>query len=282
MPEFREVVRGFQTVEGPTVTADGVLYFSDVRGGGVYALGPGKSVEVVVPKRKGVGGLCLHAHGGVVVSGRDITHVQDGQSRTLLTRDEVPAGDGTFVGGFNDIGAGPDGRIYAGVQRFTAPGEYGPGALVAITAEHEFELLYSGLLPNGNAVAPDSGELFQVDSTGQRVLVFDLAGKAPSMTAEFSTAALPGVPDGCAFDETGALWIAFHHGGCVARFDRHGTLLDRIDFPTPTVTSLCFGPPPTHELYVVTDDETDSPEPRGCIYQLDVGVGGAPVYAATV
>jgi sugar lactone lactonase YvrE len=92
----------------------------------------------------------------------------------------------------------------------------------------------------------------------------------------------PGVPDGSAFDENGALWIAFHHGGCVARFDPYGDLQARIDFPTPTVTSLCFGSRSSHDLFVVTDDESDSADPTGCIYRLDVGVAGAPVYPARV
>lgn len=55
------------------VTDNRELYFSDGRGGGVYKLDRDGSLEVVIPNGKGVGGLCLHADGGIIASGRDLT-----------------------------------------------------------------------------------------------------------------------------------------------------------------------------------------------------------------
>src|SRR5439155_4179919 len=71
---------GFGLIEAPRVDAAGHVYFSDVTGGSVYRLAPDGSRSTVVPKRRGVGGLALHAEGGVVVSGRDVVHVRDGVS----------------------------------------------------------------------------------------------------------------------------------------------------------------------------------------------------------
>ena len=48
---------GYGLIEGPRVAPDGGLYFSDVHNGGVRRLAPDGSVEVVVPKRRGVGGI---------------------------------------------------------------------------------------------------------------------------------------------------------------------------------------------------------------------------------
>ncbi len=127
---------GFRTIEGPTIDAAGDLYFSDVRGGGVYRLDTEGRVDVVVPKRKGVGGICLHAQGGIVVSGRDLSHVKDGVSRVIFTREDVEPIEGLTVGGFNDIGSDPEGRIFAGAQRMTERGEYGQGDVILITGEH--------------------------------------------------------------------------------------------------------------------------------------------------
>lgn len=281
------VATGYGTVEGPTLSSDGYLYFGDVRNGGVYRLAPDDTVELVLPKRRGVGGVCAHADGGVVVSGRDVSHIKDGHSRVIYTREQVPPSDGLAPGGFNDIGADPAGRIWAGVQRMTPDGGYGPGALVMITAEGRAALVFEGLLPNGNSVSLDEHFLFQIDSKGKRVLVFDLDQPLAGVVREFSTAELPGSPDGCAVDEHGNLWIAFHHGGCVAWFSPDGAVLGRIDFPTPTVTSVCFGPAGSGILYVVTDDEVTaasgaSTPPNGSIYRLDVGVSGARVHAARV
>jgi sugar lactone lactonase YvrE len=208
--------------------------------------------------------------------------VKDGQMRVIYDRGDVPVDedDSVVVGGFNDIGADPSGRIWAGVQRMTPDGAYGAGLVVLVTGEHAANVMSSGVVPNGNAVSPDGERLYQIDSTGHRVMVFDLRVPAPVQSQEFTTEMLPGHPDGCAVAADGSLWIAFHHGGCVGRFDHDGKLLDRIEFPTPTVTSLCFGAAESHELFVVTDDDTDSTEPQGCIYRLDVGVAGAPVHPA--
>jgi hypothetical protein len=46
-------------------------------------------------KRRGVGGIALHADGGLVVAGKNICHVKDSVTRILFQRDDIP--------GFNDI-----------------------------------------------------------------------------------------------------------------------------------------------------------------------------------
>ena len=48
------------------------LYFSDVINGGVHLLDRTDKVSLAVPKRRGIGGMALHASGGLVVGGRDI------------------------------------------------------------------------------------------------------------------------------------------------------------------------------------------------------------------
>ena len=86
---------GYGLVEGPRVDPEGRLYFSDVRQGGVYCRDPSGEIETVVPRRRGVGGIALHADGGLVISGRNVCHVRDGETRVLLEREDI--------GGFNDL-----------------------------------------------------------------------------------------------------------------------------------------------------------------------------------
>ena len=77
---------GYQLVEGPRADGQGGVYFTDALGGGVYRWSV-DGIEIVVPKRRGVGGLALHTDGGVVVSGRDVTHVApDGTNRLLFAK----------------------------------------------------------------------------------------------------------------------------------------------------------------------------------------------------
>src|SRR4029077_8271299 len=98
---------GYQLVEGPRADDQGGVYFTDALGGGVYRWSD-DGVDTIVPKRRGVGGLALHADGGVVVSGRDVTHVSpDGTNRLLFA---APEG----VTGFNELCAQSRGSLPRG------------------------------------------------------------------------------------------------------------------------------------------------------------------------
>ena len=77
---------GFGLIEGPRPDAEGNLFFSDVTRGGVNRLAPDGSVTVAVPKRRGVGGIAMHADGGLVMSGRNICHTRDGETRVVFER----------------------------------------------------------------------------------------------------------------------------------------------------------------------------------------------------
>src|SRR5207248_7257890 len=108
--DWEVVAHGYGLVEAPTIDRDGSVLFSDVLGGGVHRLDAAGEITTVVPKRRGVGGIAVHANGGIVCSGRDIVHVQNGETRTLLHIDGVA--------GWNDIACDAGGRVYGGALRF--------------------------------------------------------------------------------------------------------------------------------------------------------------------
>ena len=115
---------GFGLVEGPTIDTDGSLVFSDVLDGGVHRLAADGSISVVVPKRKGIGGIKRHAAGGFIIGGRDLQHARDGQTATVFALVDAM--------GFNDFGTDSAGRIYAGSVRWDSlnpAAEHKPGEL---------------------------------------------------------------------------------------------------------------------------------------------------------
>jgi gluconolactonase len=268
---------GYGLVEGPTVDGDGNLYFSDVLGGGVYRRDPDGEIATIVPKRRGVGGIVLHADGGVVVSGRDIIHVREGENRRLFAVDGVL--------GWNDICADSAGRVYAGSLRFPVfdpEAEPVPGELWRIDAVAQAVALYEGVVhANGVALSPGERTVFHSDTRNNVILVHELAddGTARGRRAFHFP---PGAPDGMAFDAQGLLWVASARAGCVARLTPDGEIDRVLDVPAQTVTSVCFAPDGEHELYVVTADNTDEPDRRGTIFRIEAGVGGAPVPLARV
>jgi sugar lactone lactonase YvrE len=250
---------GYGLLEAPCVDSDGGVYFSDVLGGGVHRWSPGGGVEVVIPKRRGIGGMCLHADGGLVVSGRDVVHVKDGTSRVLLALEGVT--------GFNDMAADSEGAVCVGALRFMpfAGEEPVPGEIWRIGSVPEE--LFGGIdWPNGIGFSPDGETLYAADFSSGDVLAYDGESRVFAQSPS-------GDADGLAVDENGCVWVATGSGAGVARFSPNGDLEDVLDVPADFVSSVCFGGADGRDLFVTT---------TGTLFRTRVEVAGLSVCRAVV
>ena len=272
--KIETLAHGYGLIEGPRVDEQGNLYFSDVTQGGVYRLAPDGTIATVIPKRRGVGGIALHADGGLVVSGRNVCHVKDGVTRVLLER-----GDGVL--GFNDLFTDAAGRIYVGSLRSDPFGEgpRTPGELYRIDAEGRATELYGGVgLSNGIGFGPECLVLYHADTAAREIIVHDLDDRGRAVRRRsFPTL---GDPDGLAVDERGFVWVALYGGGRVVCHSPFGLLDDVIEVPARAVTSVCFGH--DHDLYVVTADNLESPERKGTIFRTRAPWRGMSVPLARI
>lgn len=264
------LAHGYGLIEGPRVDADQNLYFSDVPNGGVYRRAPDGTIDTVVPKRRGVGGIALHADGGLVISGRNICHVRDGNTRVLFEREDIP--------GFNDIFTDRDGRVYAGALRSDPFGRSAgekKGELWRIDGPDQATELYGDVaLTNGIGFSPDGRLLYHSDSVPQQVLVHEIAADGSAKGRRVFAQLRGGVPDGLAVDEEGAVWVAVYGGGRVARYSEDGSLEREIEVPAESVTSLCFGGADGRDLYIVTADNSEDAERGGTIFRTRAPVAG--------
>ncbi len=274
---FETLAFGYGLVEGPRADDAGGLYFSDVTQGGVYRLGADGSVTPVVPKRRGVGGIALHADGGVVISGRNVCHVRDGRTRVLFEREGV--------GGFNDLFTDAAGRVYVGSLRSDpfAAGTRVPGELYRIDAQGKTTELYGDVgLSNGIGVSPDGRRLYHSDSAARAILAHDVAPDGALSGRRVFARLSRGAPDGLAVDRDGRVWVACYGGGCVVRYAADGSPDGEIELPARAVTSLCFGGADLRDLIVVTADNTEVPERKGTIFRSRAEVPGLPAPLASV
>jgi xylono-1,5-lactonase len=261
---------GYGLIEGPRVDGAGNLYFSDVTNGGVYRRRPTAEIDTVVPKRRGVGGIALHADGGLVISGKNISHTKDGTTRILFARDDAP--------GFNDLFTDAQGRVYTGTMKsdpFKLEGERVLGECWRIDVEGKGTLLYGGVsLTNGIGFSPDGKRIYHCDTAQACVLVHELdaAGRAKPLTPIH----VEGGPDGLAVDAEGGIWVALYQAGAVQRYTPDGRPDRRIAVPAQAVTSLCFGGADLRDLYVVSADNTDDPARKGSIFRTRSDVAGLP------
>src|SRR3954451_4286387 len=160
---MERLASGFRLVEGPTIDPDGLLVFSDVQAGGVHRLQADGSVTDVIPHRKGIGGIAVHADGGFVISGRNVSWKRpDGETVVLLDREH----DGMS---FNDLTADPEGRIYVGSLLFNPLDDGGSerqaGDLYLIDLDGSVRTVHDDVgLSNGLGVSPDGTSLYHSDT----------------------------------------------------------------------------------------------------------------------
>jgi len=274
---YEVIASGFGLAEAPTQAPDGSFLLSDVLAGGVYGASPGVPLATVIAKRRGIGGMAVHALGGLIVSGRSLVHVRDGKSRTVLEVDGVA--------GWNDLCTDSRGRVYAGSLRFSVfdpSANPMPGELWRIELDGSAAVLYDGVIhPNGVGLSPDERTIYHSDTRSRTLVIHDLDGDGTPGNRRAVDLSSYSAPDGLAVDELGAVWVAILGGFGIGRFTPKGELDGRLDVPATLVTSVCFAGRDGRDLLVTTGDH-ENPALGGCLLRTRVDVAGAPVHPARI
>ncbi|MFN3230569.1 MAG: SMP-30/gluconolactonase/LRE family protein [Alphaproteobacteria bacterium] len=280
---MQEVATGYGLIEGPTWDPARGLIFSDVINGGAFCLAPDGSIHPVIEHRRGMGGIALHADGGLIVSGRNISYKPPGGGDTvvLLQPDEARG-----EMGFNDLSTDMDGRIFCGSVAFRPVGsddEPKPGSLYSIDLDGSARHLHFPVeLTNGIGISPDGSTLYHSDSSTCAVWAQDLDGQGGIAHRQVFADLGDGRPDGLAVGADGSVFIADAAKGRVAVFAADGAEKSSIPVPLPMVTSVCFGGEGLSDLYIVTGSRGTGRDDAGTIFRTDAGVAGSPVPLARV
>jgi D-xylonolactonase len=275
--QLETLAYGYGLIEGPRVDERNRLYFSDVPNGGVYRRSPDGSVETLIPRRRGVGGIALNAAGGIVCSGRSLIGWSE---TTRQSRDLFAEWEGRALRGLNDLTVDAQGSVFVGSLEFDAlsTDKPIPGNLFRVDPPGTATKLWEGIeVTNGMGFSPDARLLYHCDSTTKAVWAYDVtADRRVKDRRVFAT--LPeGWPDGMAVDVEGGVWVAVVRYGEVVRFKANGTLERRMKMPASMVTSLAFGGADMMDLYVVTADNTEDASRKGTIFRMRADVPGLAV-----
>lgn len=279
---------GHGLLEAPAWHPERGLLVADAAVGGVWSFRPGTKPEIQVAHRRGIGGMALHETGGVVISGRNIAFKafidQPDADKTLVILSNDPA---KGMLGFNDLTTDAMGRIYAGSIGFKAMEHEDPAGRSAFLHMIDLDgtsrvVAEDVQLTNGLGFSPDGKHLYHSDSLRHIVKLYDVRGDGTlSLPRVFATTPF-GHPDGLAVAEDGSVWLAIADGNAVCRFAEDGRELERIMFPVPMVTSLCFGGRDLRDLYVVSGSRGAPPNIGACVYKLRTEVAGLPRAVARV
>lgn len=280
---MERVATGYGLIEGPVWDTARGLYFSDVMNGGVFLLDRAGKVATAIEKRRGIGGMALHASGGLVVGGRDIAwmSLKDSTSKTLLAQSDIPG-----AVGFNDLTTDAAGRVYVGSLAYKVFGgePIKPGHLHVIDLDGTMRTLSDGvMLTNGLGFSPDGTKLYHSDARAPLVRVYDVKPDGSvGPWRKFASLGEDRVPDGLKVAADGSVWVADAHGGRVAVFNRNGSHRKDIAVPLPMVTSLCFAGDDLRDLYIVTGSRGGPSENCGSIFKLRSDVAGLALPPARI
>ncbi|MCD8482872.1 MAG: SMP-30/gluconolactonase/LRE family protein [Verrucomicrobia bacterium] len=182
---------------------------------------------------------------------------------------------------FNDGKCAPDGYLLAGTISTTKVA--GSAALYALSPDLKLSKVVTGVTnSNGLAWSLDGKLCYYIDTPLRKVWLFDYQhGQLLNRRAVVDTQVIDASPDGMCMDAEGMLWIAFCHGGCVARFNpATGERMLQIDVPSRASTSVAFGGPDYDVLYVTSGQYSKAPhKDDGRVFAITgLSVGGLPAH----
>lgn len=279
--EFETLATGYGLLEGPRTDEHNRLYFSDVRGGGVFRRSPDGQIETLIPKdRKAVGGIALNEGGGMLVTGLSLARwdEQSGQVTEIFSD-----WDGKPLFGLNDLTIDDQGSIWVGsfgcdINKFDFKSTPPPGSLFRVDPSGQVTHLWEGVeVTNGLGFSADRSLLYHCDSTTRAVWVYEVRADRTVSDRQMFAKLPDGMPDGMTVDVEGGVWVAVVAGsGEVVRFKPDGTLDQRINIPAKTITSVAFGGPDMCDLYVVTANN-DQRDLKGTVFRARSDIPGLPV-----
>jgi sugar lactone lactonase YvrE len=185
---------------------------------------------------------------------------------------------------FNDCKCDPAGRLWAG----TMSGERarGEASLYRLAPRGEIERVISGTtISNGLGWSPGGDRMYFIDSTTQRIDVFDYDAESGQISGRRAFAEIDpsaGLPDGMTVDSEGGVWVCLFGGGALRRYGEDGALEGHLELPVTNPTSAVFGGPDLRTLYVTSarhrlSEEQLAAEPlAGAVFALRPGPAGLP------
>jgi sugar lactone lactonase YvrE len=180
---------------------------------------------------------------------------------------------------FNDGGCDSRGRLFLG----TTHREYqdGFGSLLRVDRAGSTEILSGLSISNGLVWSADGHTMVHIDTLRRAFFVYDYSPDEGTVTSPpriVDLSHIAGLPDGCAMDVKGRVWVAFWSGGQLVCFDLRGNSLERIEVPAAHVTSCCFvGDELDHLAITTANPEQSKRAEDGAVYVSKVHVPGAPL-----
>ncbi len=266
------------------------LYWTDCAGCKFYSYDwKSKQIEILLENFE-VNGCALDQSGGFV-----FVNNSGVWSWNRRNQPELIAGAlGDVKLQLNDCIADPQGRLLAGSNFYNPAAEYPLGKLFSVQPDGEIWILDEGFhLANGLGFSPDGRTLYFADSVARVIYAYAYdanSGQVQDRRVFVKVDSDGGLPDGLTVDAEGFVWSAEWYGSRISRYDVDGKLERQIPVPAKQTSSLTFGGPDLHDIFVTSAAKSE-PMPvmpsgydpdtgyfGGALFQLNAGIQGRLEY----
>ncbi len=282
---LEKVAGGFNFVEGP-VWAYGEIWFSDLAGNTLHAVGPDGATRLLLENSGGVtdaphsdypgsNGAVVDRDGSVLMAqhaARRIVRITRDMSITPVVERDV---QGRRLNSPNDMVFAPDGALWFTDPAFGLAGfDQSPDKEIPFNGVYRWKdgravaMIVDLPNPNGIAFSPDGGQLY-VSNSGPEMFVnvYDVAPDG-SLGAGRRLISYPGpqpgdVPDGLKVDSLGNIWTSGPGG--IRIITPQGTVLGQIRTPDTAQANIAWGGADGKTAYITATSN---------VYRLRLAVPG--------
>ena len=264
--------------EGPTVDAEGNVFFTETRSSRIMKLLTNGDLVTYRENSNAANGLIFDSQWRLIAcEGSDATRKEPRVTRTDLRTGKIEVladkWEGKKLNGPNDVTIDGRGRIYFTDPEWgrSGPDQTGVSAVFRVDPDGRVSRILAApdiQRPNGIVISPDDRILYLVEAMGteggaRMIRAYDLRpdGSVRNMRVHYNF--YPGrSADGMTLDTKGNLWAAaglHRRRGTAETLDTKpgvhvispkGKLLRYIPIPEDTVTNCAFGGPDMRTLYV--------------------------------
>jgi gluconolactonase len=256
---------GFKFTEGPAVSADGRVFFTDQPNDKIYVWNENGQVKTFMDSCERANGTFFNKNGELVacadLHNRLVAFSPDKEMRVLVDQFE-----GKPLNGPNDLWIAPNGGIYFSDPYFFRT-YWDPGHKAVQDSRGVFYLSPDGKLsrllsdlkqPNGLVGTPDGKTLYVADMGDRKTWKYDIAADG---TLSNKTLFAPEGSDGMTIDTDGNVYLTSRG---VMVYNKNGENIAKIEVPEMP-SNVCFGGKNRNILFITA---------RTSIYTLKMNTKG--------
>ena len=257
---------GFQFTEGPAVSPDGSVFFTDQPNDRIYKWTEGKGVAVYLEGTGRSNGLYFDNDGKLLACADEKNQIwkfDDNKDHVVI----VNGFEGKRLNGPNDLWVDPKGGIYFTDPFYKRP--YWSRTEKEIEKENVYYIspdqskvltVAEGLVrPNGIIGTLNGKKLFVADIGDKKTYSFDI-GRNGTLSNKTIFANMGS--DGMTIDNKGNIYIT---GKGVTVFDKKGNKIEEIEVDEPWTANVCFGGRDQSTLFITASKS---------VYTLNMKVHG--------